>query len=41
MNPYTRWRIGVLCLWAISATIVAVGLAMVAADSVLGLGSLW
>lgn len=28
-HPYKSWRIGVLCLWAISTTIVALGLAMI------------
>lgn len=30
MNPYKRWRIGVLCLWAVSAVIVVAGFAVVA-----------
>jgi hypothetical protein len=38
MNPYKRWRIGVLCLWIASATVVAVVLTVAAVETVLGLG---
>jgi hypothetical protein len=33
-HPYKSWRIGVQCLWAVSATIVAVGLTLVVLDIV-------
>lgn len=33
-HPYKSWRIGVLCLWAVSAAIVAVGLTLMVFESV-------